>query len=111
MYGFVDVADYQKVVVTESSEGIIKAAQNYLGGNHSFIDEDKLIEKEIVVQSVKDVVINGITYYYIIDTNNNKYRVSINIDELTLPFVGNKDKLVVYYTMKEEVTEIVKIGD
>lgn len=108
MYAFVDVADYQKVVVTESSEGIVKAAQNYLGGNHSFIDENNLIEKEIIVQSIKDVVINGTTYYYITDTDNNKYRSSITADEYILPFITNYDKITIYY-VEEEIKEIIKI--
>ena len=30
MYGFIDVKDYQKVVVTDASDGIEKAAENYL---------------------------------------------------------------------------------
>ena len=33
MYALVDVADYQKVVVTDSSEGIEKAIKNYLGNS------------------------------------------------------------------------------
>ena len=111
MYGFVDVADYQKVVVTESSEGIVKAAQNYLGGNHSFVDEDKLIKKEIIVESIKDVVIGGTTYYYITDADNNKYRASVTIDEYALPFINSRSKIVVYYANEEEVKEIIKIED
>ena len=31
MYAFVDVQDYQRVVVTDSSQGIEQAALNYLG--------------------------------------------------------------------------------
>ena len=33
MYALVDFADYQKVVVTDSSEGIEKAIKNYLGNS------------------------------------------------------------------------------
>lgn len=109
MYAFIDVADYQKVVVTESSEGIVKAAQNYLGGKHSFVDENKLNKKEITVQLIKDVVIDGTTYYYISDTSNNKYRASIIVDEYRLPFISIKDRIVVYFEKDEQVTEIVKI--
>ena len=73
------------------------------------MDEDNLIKKEITIQSIKDVVINGTTYYYITDTANNKYRVSITVEESVLPFITSKNKVVVYYTTVEDVIEIIKI--
>lgn len=109
MYGFVDVLDYQKVVVTESSEGIVKAAQNYLGNNQSFVNEEQVQKIDIVINSIKDVIINGNTYYYIVDSNKNKYRININIDEFTLPFLKEGNNITVYYEEDTEVKEIVKI--
>lgn len=109
MYGFVDVLDYQKVVVTESSEGIVKAAQNYLGNNQSFVNEEQVQKIDIVINSIKDVIINGNTYYYIVDSNKNKYRININIDEFTLPFLKEGNSITVYYEEDTEVKEIVKI--
>ena len=43
MYGFIDVTDYQKVVVTDSSKGIEVAANNYLN-NVSFEIDKTLLE-------------------------------------------------------------------
>ena len=109
MYGFIDVTDYQRVVVNESSEGIIKAAQKYLGNSQTFISGDTYIEKNIIVKSIKDVVINGNTYYYLTDTNNNKYRINININEFALPFINENANIKVYYAEESDVKEIIKI--
>ena len=51
MYGFVDVADYQKVVVTDSSKGIEVAAQNYLSSVDNEIS-DELLEKKTIITIV-----------------------------------------------------------
>lgn len=110
MYAFVDVADYQKVVVTESSEGIVKAASNYLGKGNVIIDNENIIKKDITIKSIKDVIINGNTYYYIIDNAGDKYRASINISENILPFLTTNSKITIYYSEKLEVTEIIKLG-
>ena len=108
MYAFVDVVDYQKVVVTDASKGIKEASRNYLssinssyGGTH---------EIKIKVSSITSVIINGNTYYYIIDTNNKKYRVSINVDEYNIPFikVGNELKIKYIDGDVKEITNIEK---
>lgn len=97
MYAFVDVADYQKVVVTDASDGIEKAAQNYLGGSSIEVDEDTLTTKEITVSSVVTAIMNGNTYYYITDTDNQRYMVSITVNKELLPFVGKDSKVTVSY--------------
>ena len=45
MYGFIDVQDYQKVVVTDASKGIEEAAKNYLGDETIKTDDKELITK------------------------------------------------------------------
>ena len=107
MYAFVDVADYQKVVVTESSEGIVQAAKNYLGDDNSLINQDKLISKRITIKEIKDVVIGGNTYYYITAKDKQKYRASITVAELILPFVKKDAEVTVYYSEKTDVIEII----
>ena len=92
MYAFVDVADYQKVVVTDASAGIQNAANNYLNNNGIEINGNEL---EIVVKEITTAIIDGNTYYYIIDEEDNKYRVSIKISPKKLPFVKAGDKLVI----------------
>ncbi len=110
MYGFVDVADYQKVVVTDSSKGILVAAQNYLDSYGGGVVEDKLVEKEITIKSITSASIKGNTYYYIVDSEGKKYKASIELSD-NLPFAKVGDKLTIKYEEKEkEVTTITKIS-
>jgi len=110
MYAFVDVADYQKVVVTDASEGIEKAAQNYLGESSIEVDEETLTTKEITVSSVTTAIMNGYTYYYITDTDNQKYMVSITANKELLPFVGKDTKVTVSYQKTDsDVITLTKI--
>ena len=104
MYAFVDVSDYQKVVVTDASLGIEMAANNYL--TNVGITSDK--KEEITINSIIDVNIDGTTYYYLTDSNNKKYRVSIKINPNKLPFLKIGDKVLVSYTNKE-VSEILSL--
>lgn len=105
MYAFVDVSDYQKVVVTDSSLGIETAANNYLANAGI---EQKGHEKEIIVKEIKEVNIDGNTYYYFIDNLNLKYRANIKVNPNKLPFVKTDDILKITYTEKE-VSEILSI--
>ena len=103
MYAFVDYVDYQKVVVTESSEGIVKAAQNYLGGN---ITSGEEITKEITIKSIKTAVLDGTTYYYLKD--DDIYRASLKVNQNILPFLNVDDKITITYK-KSDINEIIEI--
>ena len=108
MYGFVDVKDYQKVVVTDASKGIIVAKDNYLKSIKKEVKEEELVKKVITVKSITTANINGYTYYYIEDTDN-KYKISISLSDL-LPFVKNGDKIEIgYYDTTNEVIEVEKV--
>ncbi len=110
MYGFVDVEDYQKVVVTDSSKGIEKAAENYLNDMVDDIESNKsLKEKEITIKTIKDVIIDGNTYYYIVDINDQKYKASIKINKDLLPFIKENDKLKIEYSKENDVINIKNI--
>ena len=110
MYGFIDVADYQKVVVTDSAKGIEAAARNYLNNVELEIDKDLLKEKEITIKSINTASIDGNTYYYLIDSSNNKYYTSININKKLLPFLKVGDKIKIKVSNETDVTEIVEIN-
>ena len=107
MYAFVDVKDYQKVVVTDSSKGIQAAADNYLG-DEKVIDEEKVVTNILTIKSIKSVVIDGNTYYYMTDENNNKFKVSIKTSKDMLPFLTSGDKIKATYEEKE-VSDILKL--
>ncbi len=110
MYAFVDVADYQKVVVTEAKDGIEKAARNFLGDDFNKIDNDDLIQKNIVVKKINEAIIDGTTYYYLIDKDNNRYKVSIVTEPNLLPFIEVGSNLNISYQVLEEINEIIKIN-
>ena len=98
MYAFVDVADYQKVVVTDASQGIQNAAYNYLNNNGIIT---KGSDMEINVSEIYNVIIDGNTYYYIVDENGNKYRASVKVNSNKLPFVKIGDRIHITYSEKE----------
>lgn len=105
MYAFVDVVDYQKVVVTDASKGIMEASRNYL---NNVVNENNLESKKIKVKTITSASIDGNTYYYITDSDNLKYRVSIKVNENELPFVSALKELNITY-QKGEVNEITRI--
>lgn len=110
MYAFIDVQNYQKVVVTDAAKGIETAAKNYLADDEVVINEDKLETKEITVKNINSVVIDGTTYYYLSDIEDVKYRVSIKIAEDILPFISNDSKLNISFNKGRNINEIIKIN-
>jgi len=110
MYAFVDVTDYQRVVVTDAAKGIEQAAKNYLNGEEIDYENEQLTTITIKINSIKNVTINGNSFFYITDTNNKKYRATILINEMKLPFLGKDDKIEIsYIDKKDDVIEIIKI--
>lgn len=108
MYAFVDVEDYQKVVVTDSAKGIKKAAENYLTDVVSDKTDD-LKTKEITIKQIKETIIDGNTYYYITDLDNQKYEISIKVNKKILPFISVDDKLKVQYINDSDVIVVKNI--
>lgn len=110
MYGFIDVQDYQKVVVTDSSEGIEKAAQNYLGDDEINVSQENLVIEDIEIKTITSAVVDGITKYYITDTEGNKYKASIKVNEDKLPYATKGTKLNISYKKTDGVIEIIKVN-
>ena len=108
MYAFVDVVDYQKVTVEDASLGIEKIASDFLGSEY-VTGSGNTIEEEIVVKEITTAVIDGVSYYYLISNNDDKYKVSIKIEKDLLPFIKSGDILKISYKEKKEVTTIIKI--
>lgn len=109
MYGFVDVEDYQKVIVTDANLGILKAKDNYLkNSNISTTYEEK--EEVITIKKIKEAMIDGNTYYFIEDMNGNKYKVSIKINEDLLPFIEVRNKVKIKYVLLNETKEVKSIS-
>lgn len=105
MYGFIDVKDYQKVVVSDASNGIIAAKDNYLNSIKDEVKDDELTIEEIEIKQINTAIINGYTYYYI-NTDNNKYKISISLSD-KLPFIKVGDKIKIGYYNKD--TNIIAV--
>ena len=108
MYAFIDVTDYQKVIVTDASKGINEAAKNYLK-NGKITSNSQNLSKTITIKKIETAVINGNTYYFITDENNKKYKVSIELSD-ELPFKKGGDKLKISYASEEDITILNKIN-
>ncbi len=110
MYSFVDVVDYQKVVVTDSSLGIREASRNYLSKmGFDDINLDKLTMKDITISSISSYSVNGNSVFYIMDTKEKKYCVSIDINSNVLPFLNVGDTVTIGFAKEEDVTRILEI--
>lgn len=109
MYAFVDVADYQKVVVTDSSKGIKKAAEAYLNEVSDETQGNLTIEKEITIKEITSASIDGNTIYYFKDTDDKKYKASIKINKNSLPFIKNGDKVKIKYDKESDLINIIDI--
>lgn len=108
MYGFVDVKDYQKVVVTDSSKGIIAAKDNYLASTKKEANDDELVIEEIKVENINTAIINGYTNYYVTSASK-KYKMSINLSD-NLPFIKVGDTIKVgYYETEDDIIEVERI--
>ena len=106
MYAFVDVVDYQRVVTSDASLGIEVAAKKYLGETE--FNTHNLIEATIEVKTITSAVLEGTTYYYLTDKENNYYSVSIKTNQNFLPFVKVGDILKISY-YPDDVRTIIKL--
>lgn len=110
MYSFVDVVDYQKVVVTDSSLGIREASRNYLSKmGFDGVNLDKLIIKKIKIKSINSYSIDGNSIFFIVDEEGNKYSVNINVNSDVLPFLSVGDSVSVGYPILSDVTKVMEI--
>ncbi len=106
MYAFVDVADYQKVAILESSRGIDAAKDNYINTvNFENNEVNELLEKSITVKSISNAIIDNNTYYFIEDKDNKKYSISIKMNKKLLPFLKVGDNIDIKY-YESDVSEI-----
>lgn len=99
-YAFIDVQDYQKVTVTDSSLGITKSAENYLNA-YNMIADAETEEKDIKIVKINPVIIEGNTVYYIEDENKNRYTANIQIAKNLLPFINASETYKITYTEAE----------
>lgn len=111
MYAFVDVEDYQKVEITDASLGIEKASENYLNKiwSETSTSNTTKLEKVIQIKKITSATIDGVSYYYIVDTEDKKYKCSIKVEKDILPFLEEGSSIQIGYQEEQEVTNIEKI--
>ena len=110
MYALVDVVDYQKVVVTDSSLGIKQAINEYLKNQTINYSNDNLITKTITIKEITMAILNSNSIYYIVDTDNNYYKVNININSDKIPFLKVGNSIEISYLKENDVTEILSLN-
>ncbi|MGN1398701.1 MAG: hypothetical protein ACI4WG_01720 [Erysipelotrichaceae bacterium] len=98
MYAFVDVADYQKVSVSDASLGVKEAANTYIKMmGMETISSDMLISKDIIIHQVKEAVIDGNTYYFIITLENEKYQIKASVNPNITVFMQENEQYTIKY--------------
>lgn len=114
LYAFIDAQNYQKVAVGAT---VSQALQNFRGGElgnaneTSNIDENtEILSGEGNISDIKEVVIDGTTYYYILfDNSSDIYVASIKLSN-QLPFLSN-EKIVFQYQNSNNVNTIISIDE
>lgn len=107
MYAFIDVADYQKVVVSDAASGIEVAAEKYLGESND-VNTNEVLKKTLTIKNITSAVADGNTSYYIVDQDNLLYSVSIKVNKNLLPFLQKDDVINITYN-KGEVSQILTV--
>jgi hypothetical protein len=116
MYAFVDVENYQKVSVTDSSYGIKYAADEYLkmlNGNVPDNPDDQpkeLYTSTITIATINNILVDGNTIYYVLSTDLDKYEIPATVDLSIVPFMQEGDTIkVTYYTNENGLNIVTKI--
>lgn len=112
MYAFVDVQDYQKVTVTDSSKGISKAVEQYLDeyNLHKEEEPEEVLNGVLTIDHIEDFVIDGNSYLYLLTKDGIIYRFAVKSDPRSA-FLQINDKLTVDYVNKDGFNEIVKLHE
>lgn len=113
MYAFVDVVDYQKVSVSDAAKGIEYAAQQYLLllGTHSSdpVPPTDQSFATVTIASITDAVLDGTSYYYLVDADGKRYRASLEVAPLLLPFLQIGDSVKLGYQESSAVIEVLSL--
>lgn len=103
-YAFVDAQDYQNVEVGSTIEDALK---KYIGDVKPVIlEEDKLLEVTLENISIKNLVIDGNTYYYIL-SQDEIFTIKGSKD-IRLPFYKDGENIRVKYYVDDQGINIIE---
>lgn len=92
LYAAVNVEQYNLVTTASTQEMCISKYKSLLGISDIDIDENKAEKISITVSKIRFIDIDGNTYIYLIDTNNNIYKAKASAYE-TLLIINEGDKV------------------
>lgn len=111
MYAFVDVQDYQKVTVTDSSQGIENALKKYYAEYKKEEPENyEIIERTCTIAQLNTMVVEGNSYLYFKDEASNIYRISIQVSS-EAAFLKQGDILKVKGYLNDGLFEVTQLID
>lgn len=113
MYGFVAVGDIQTVSVTEASLGVEEGMKQYLKllnkTSTTESNSNTFITKTVTVNELYTAIIEGNTYYYIVDAENTLFIASINTGKEILPLLNIGDTIMVSAYESGTYFEVIEV--
>ncbi|MBR5445267.1 MAG: hypothetical protein IKV57_04040 [Clostridia bacterium] len=105
MYSMVNVENYNLVVTAESQNEVFQKYKARLSQTGVNMDSDSLQSRTITVEEILYIPMDGSTTAYIRSTDGMVYKIAF--DEALL-LTGEGDKLTVYYTIEEPITQLIR---
>ena len=110
MYAMVDAENYQKVATISSDEGFDTLRKKFIGSEVEEDDEDQQVEKDITIDSIQWLNVDGKSKCFIQDSKGNAYKMTITAkNEDVLAFLKKGDTVHIHYVEGDEVHLIKKI--
>ena len=105
MYSMVNVSNYNLVVTSETQNEVFQKYKARLSQSGVNVDSDSLESRNIIVEEILYIPMDGSTTAYIRSIEGKVYKIAF--DEALL-LTGPGDILTVYYTIEEPITQLVK---
>ena len=110
MYAMVDAENYQKVATIESDEGFDTLKKKFVGTEIDQESDSDTVEKEITVDSLRWMNVEGKSKCFIKDSEGKQYKVTISAkNEDVLAFLQTGDVVKIRYNESEGVQSIRSI--
>ena len=93
------------VVTSETQNDVFQKYKARLSQSGVNVDSDSLESRTITVEEILYIPNNGTTTVYIRSTDGKVYKIAFD-ESLLLTTAG--DRLTVYYTIEEPITQLVK---